>query len=1301
MLRLYSCDTMPFVNQSGRSNMLIFQEKIDFPVFRKDHLLYTLQQVIAAIQDLTAGVYYLLDAAEPIDSQHVANVLKAVPIDQLPSQNNSCYVTPRVGTISPWCTKATDILRQSGVSAIHRVEKIKCYQLICDVGLTIQDWVHLGSQLHDRMTQSLLLNPNELITVMQQNEPQQDKPIPVLAEGISALLQANQQLGLALSADELDYLVTSFQQLQRDPTATELMMFAQANSEHCRHKVFNASWTLDGETKTDSLFAMIKATHLASPEGVLSAYKDNAAVLNGSQAEYFYPDAEHHYQFNKEPIHTVLKVETHNHPTGISPYPGSATGIGGEIRDEAATGRGAKSVAGLTGFCVSDLQIPNFSQPWEDPMMTKPSHMASALNIMLEAPIGGAAFSNEFGRPNLCGYFRTFYQVSAEHQVRGYHKPLMLAGGMGHIREVQVIKAETTPDALVIVLGGPAMLIGLGGGAASSMSARSGSEQLDYASVQRGNPEMQRRCQEVINACWALGDRNPILAIHDVGAGGIANAIPEILHDSARGGSLELRHVPNDQPDMTPMAIWCNESQERYVMTIQRERLIDLQAIATRERCPLAVVGQVTQEQHLKLHDEHFNNYPIDVSMEWLFGHPPKMHRDAKHVTPKLIPFNKEKIDCLDALERLLQIPAVASKNFLITIGDRSVTGLVARDQMVGPWQVPVADVAVSARDYVGYAGSAMAVGERPTLALIDPRASVAMVLGEAITNIMAAGVSQLADIRCSANWMVAVKEPGEDAALYDAVQELSRICQSLDICIPVGKDSLSMQTVWQEDTINKKVVSPLTLNIIASAPVSDIRYILTPQLQQVPSQLLFVDLAEGQQRLGGSCLAQAYQQLGDGCPMVDNPSVLKNFVKAMAQCRQESLLLAYHDRSDGGLWTTLCEMSFAGHLGFAVDISAMGDDPITILANEELGAVIQVANEQIDRVKLIFSRCGLGDDIYVLGTVTPEDTIIIKHQEQTIVQRPRIYYQKRWAATSYQMQRLRDNPDCADQEYAQLDQVNDQGLHAHMTFDYPMHLPKVSTHTKPKVAILREQGVNGHVEMAAAFSLAGFTAIDVHMQDLLTGSAHLNEFVGMVACGGFSYGDVLGAGRGWASAIQYHEAVREQFQIFWERQDTFTLGVCNGCQMLSQLKSIIPGCNHWPEFVTNRSEQFEARFVMTEVLESNSIFFKGMQGTRLPITVAHGEGRVVFPDGANHLDASVVLRYIDHQGQATEQYPMNPNGSPHGLTGFCSTDGRVTIMMPHPERVFRTVQCSWSPADWGEFSPWMQLFYNARAWVG
>jgi len=1267
--------------------MLIFKEKIDLPLFRKERLLLTMQQTVPGIQGIAVDAYYLVEIAKQVDVaklvgatkqvdvvkrveaaaqvklvatvdvQHVADVLRANLIERVELQENTCLVTPRIGTISPWCTKATDILRQSGLSAIKRVEKVWSFQLKSKETLTAQAWERLSPQLHDRMTQSFLLNPDELTAVMQQGEPQPDHPIPVLSEGIKALQEADQQLGLALSLDELNYLVTSFQQMQRDPTAAELMMFAQANSEHCRHKVFNASWTIDGETKSQSLFSMIKETHKQSPDNVLSAYKDNAAVLAGSQADYFYANNEYHYQFTKEPIHTVLKVETHNHPTGISPNPGAATGIGGEIRDEAATGRGAKSVAGLTGFCVSDLQIPGFPQPWEDPKMTKPNHMASALDIMLEAPIGGAAFSNEFGRPNLCGYFRTFYQTNTENKARGYHKPLMLAGGMGHIREAQVTKKNTTPDALVIVLGGPAMLIGLGGGAASSMHASSGKEQLDFASVQRGNPEMQRRCQEVINACCALGDANPIVAIHDVGAGGIANAIPEILHDSERGGMLELRHVPNDQPDMTPMAIWCNESQERYVLTIQAERLADLQSMAERERCPLAVVGKATDEPQLKMHDDYFNHYPIDVSMDWLFGHPPKMHRDSQHRAPDTSPFNSNTIDLQEALERLLQVPAVASKSFLITIGDRSITGLVARDQMVGPWQVPVADVAVSARDYNGYTGSAMAMGERPTLALIDSRASVSMALGEVITNIVAAGLTQIKDIRCSANWMAAVKEPGEDAALYDAVEQLSTLCQRLDICIPVGKDSLSMQTQWQEGAQTKKVVSPVTLNLTASAPVEDIRRVLTPQLQNVPSQLLFIDLAQGQQRLGGSCLAQVYQQLGDACPNIDDPTVLRNFVKAMAACQQENTVLAYHDRSDGGLWATICEMSFAGHCGFTVDIAALGNDPLAILMNEELGAVIQVADDQLQHVQQIFSHCGFGDDIYVLGAVTPDDLLIITHQEQTITQQPRVYYQKLWAATSYHMQRLRDNPECADQEYAQLDQTDDQGLHAHITFDYPTQAPAFKTKVKPKVAILREQGVNGHVEMAAAFSLAGFTAIDVHMQDLLNGKVNLNEFVSVVACGGFSYGDVLGAGRGWASAIQYHEAVRDQFQMFWQRQDTFTLGVCNGCQMLSQLKTMIPGCEHWPEFVTNQSEQFEARLVMTEVLESPSIFFKGMQGTRLPITVAHGEGRVLFTGAAEDSTSSnvipgrgssargggtIVMQYVDHQGRATAQYPMN-----------------------------------------------------------
>ena len=1281
--------------------MLILKKDIVFPVFRRERLLEQLKIFCSSIEDCELQQYFLVDAADmgADASARLAKILAAEPVKELRKNTYSCWVVPRFGTISPWCSKATDILQQCGLTQVRRVERVLAYTLASQRNLSSDDWLQLMPVLHDRMTQSLCFDPAELSQVFQQGEAQADVPIPVLSQGIAALQTANETLGLALSAEEIEYLALSFVQLKRDPTAAELMMFAQANSEHCRHKVFNASWMIDGEAQPHSLFAMIKQSYQQAPQGVLSAYKDNAAVLKGHTAQHYFADDNHQYQFSQEVVHTVLKVETHNHPTGISPAPGAATGVGGEIRDEAATGRGAKTIAGLTGFCVSDLCVPDFQQAWEETKLSKPSHMASALEIMLQAPIGGAAFANEFGRPNLCGYFRTLYHEQTAAYARGYHKPIMITGGMGHIRESLVQKQSSPAQALVIVLGGPAMLIGLGGGAASSMKAQSGKEHLDYASVQRGNPEMQRRAQEVINGCWALGDKNPILAIHDVGAGGIANAIPEILHDSERGGQLQLRAVPNEQKQMTPMAIWCNESQERYVLTIKPKDLVGLQQIATRERCPLAVLGEVTQEEHLTLLDEHFNNKAVDVAMSWLFGHLPKMQRNTQHVKTKLVALDRRAILFTEALERVLQLPAVASKSFLITIGDRSITGLVARDQMVGPWQVPVADVAVTTMDYSGYQGTALALGERPTVALIDARASVALALGEAITNIVAAGITKLSDVCCSANWMAAVNEVGEDTALYDAVQYLSNLCQRLNICIPVGKDSLSMQTTWQEKNVMKQVVAPLTLNLTASAPIADVRRVLTPQLQAIDSQLIFIDLACGQQRLGGSALAQVYKQIGQQCPTLEDTALLLSFVKALGECLEKSLLLAYHDRSDGGLWATVCEMSFAGHVGVHLDISQLGDDPLAILANEELGVVIQVAPEQLALVRGILENNGLAAHVYDLGNISQDDRIIVQHQGAVLLNNTRVYYQKLWAETSYQLQKLRDNPHCAQQEYEALDNVTDPGLHAYLSFDYPLIAPRVDNEVKPRVAILREQGINGHVEMAAAFSLAGFDCIDVTMQDLLMGDMDLNSFVGLVACGGFSYGDVLGAGKGWANTILYHEAVQQQFKQFWQRSDTFTLGVCNGCQMLAHLKAIIPGCHHWPDFVNNESEQFEARFTMVEILDSPSILFKGMAGTRLPITVAHGEGRVSWPNESLQT-THTVMRYVNNDGKPTQQYPANPNGSPHGQTGFCSEDGRVTILMPHPERVFRSVQCSWYPKTWQAYSPWMQLFYNAREWV-
>ena len=1128
--------------------------------------------------------------------------------------------------------------------------------------------------------------------------PQQDDIIPFLKEGLIALEKTNRALGLALSADELDYIATSFNHLKRNPTAAELMMFAQANSEHCRHKVFNASWTIDGEGQKQSLFAMIKETYKKSATGVLSAYKDNAAVLTGATIDFYHANQKGQYQFTREPIHTVLKVETHNHPTAISPHPGAATGIGGEIRDEAATGRGAKSIAGLTGFCVSHLQIPQAAQPWEEGMKAAPTHMASALEIMLAGPIGGAAYSNEFGRPNLLGYFRTFYQTQSNTLAYGYHKPIMLAGGIGHIRASQVQKLETPAQALVIVLGGPAMLIGLGGGAASSMAAAIGKEELDFASVQRANPEMQRRAQEVINQCWARGEDNPILAIHDVGAGGLANAVPEILYDSNRGGDLQLRAILNNEPSMSPMAVWCNESQERYVLTVKPQHLKSLETIAQRERCPLAVLGHATQDFHLKINDSLLHSDPVDVPMDWLFGHPPKMHRESQRQIKSLESFDVSALDLNEGLTRLLQFPAVASKQFLVTIGDRSVTGLVARDQMVGPWQVPVADCAVTTLGFKDVCGTAVAMGERSPLAVLDASASVRMALGEAITNLMTAPINSLEAIRASANWMAAVNETGEDAALFDAVQSLSELSQQLKLCIPVGKDSLSMRTQWSQQETAYRVVSPVSLNITLSAPVADVRQVLTPQLQKVNSHLLLVDLGLGQQRLGGSSLAQVYQQLGNECPDV-NAQSLQDFFQAMRACHQQSLLLAYHDRSDGGLWATLCEMTFAGHCGVQLDITALGDDPLTALANEELGCVLQVASEHVDKVMHLFTEGSLAKHVYDLGQVSAEQSIQITHQNKVIIDNTRVHYQALWAETSYRMQALRDNPNCAAAEFQSLQQSNDPGLHAHFSFDYPLTAPNINTKTLPKVAILREQGVNGHVEMAAAFQRAGFDCVDLHMQDLMTSTKTLDDFQGLVACGGFSYGDVLGAGRGWAGAIRYHESVCTQFQNFWQRAQTFSLGVCNGCQMFSHLRDFIPGAQHWPEFHSNESEQFEARLVMVEIMDSPSILFKEMRGARLPITVAHGEGRVVWPQ-EKVLPAQTVMRYVDHQGQATDTYPYNPNGSVGGFTGFCNEDGRVTILMPHPERVFRTVQCSWHPSDWQEDSPWMKLFYNARAWV-
>ena len=1221
-------------------------------------------------------------------------------------------VLPRPGTISPWSSKATDIAHNCGLLKILRLERGLAVYLNPESGrLSDKQLSAAACVLHDRMTQTIIFDPDDAASLFMHEQPAPMHHVDLIRGGRSALEQANTSLGLALSNDEIDYLEQSFQGLGRNPTDVELMMFAQANSEHCRHKIFNASWIIDSHKQERSLFRMIRNTTTHSPDNILSAYKDNAAVIYGHTGERFFPDPDSHvYGYNREKIHILMKVETHNHPTAISPDPGAATGSGGEIRDEGATGRGAKPKAGLTGFSVSNLRIPGAIQPWEIDY-GKPERIVSALEIMLEGPIGGASFNNEFGRPNLCGYFRTYEALVAgpdSNELRGYHKPIMLAGGLGNVREAYIDKKQFPAGSPLIVLGGPAMLIGLGGGAASSMASGASAEDLDFASVQRSNPEMQRRCQEVIDACCARGDQNPILFIHDVGAGGLSNALPELIHDSARGGRFELRTIPNDEPGMSPMEIWCNESQERYVLAVDAARLDEFTTLCERERCPYAIVGEATDDEHLLLGDAHFENNPIDIPMSLLFGKPPRMLRDVKSRSFPRSALDLTKIELQEAALRVLQLPTVADKTFLITIGDRSVTGLVARDQMVGPWQVAVADVAVTLSDYHGYYGEAMAIGERTPLALVDAPASGRMAVGEAITNIVAADIDAISDIRLSANWMAAAGYPGEDANLYHAVQAVGmELCPALGIAIPVGKDSMSMQSVWQQDGKKRVMTAPLSLIVTAFARVNDTRLTLTPQLKRDKgdTDLILIDLGKGSNRLGASALAQVYNQLGQRVADLDDPHALSQFFKLIRQMQSEELLLAYHDRSDGGMLVTLCEMAFAGHTGISITLDDLNGEDLALLFNEELGAVIQVRHEDTDDVIKILHDGGLGQSSHVIGTLNDEDHILIRRGNKTLLSATRIELQQTWSATSHAMQILRDNPESAQQAFDRIADGADPGINAKLTFDLENDIaaPMIGTGIRPAVAILREQGVNGQIEMANAFHRAGFDAIDLHMSDILSGEIKLDRFSGLAACGGFSYGDVLGAGEGWAKSVLFNARARDQFEAFFQREESFTLGVCNGCQMLSNLHELIPGAENWPHFVRNSSEQFEARFVTVEVLDTPSILLKGMAGSRLPIAVAHGEGRAEFKEHAHQTNAGalVALRYVENNGEVATRYPMNPNGSPDGITGLSSSDGRVTIMMPHPERVIRTVQNSWHPDDWDSDGPWLRLFRNARVWVG
>ena len=1301
--------------------------------FRVQKLLTQCKDLALPVTDIYAEFSHFAQLNETLatDEENVLQQLLTYgpTIEEHAPEGLFILVTPRPGTISPWSSKSTDIAHNCGLSKIERLERGMAYYITlnADTTLTAEQEIKLTSLLHDRMMESTFSDFDDAAKLFVSAEPGKLTAIDIENGGKNALVQANVELGLALAEDEVNYLFENFTKLGRNPHDIELYMFAQANSEHCRHKIFNADWTIDGQQQPKSLFKMIRNTHEVNPDFVLSAYKDNAAVMVGNKGGRFFPNPETNiYGYNHEDIQILMKVETHNHPTAISPYPGAATGSGGEIRDEGATGIGSKPKAGLVGFSVSNLRIPNFEQPWETDF-GKPNRIVSALDIMMEGPLGGAAFNNEFGRPAILGYFRTYEEeVNSFNgtEVRGYHKPIMLAGGLGNIRDEHVQKGDIVVGANLIALGGPAMNIGLGGGAASSMASGQSAENLDFASVQREKPEMERRCQEVIDKCWQLGDKNPILFIHDVGAGGLSNAFPELVSDGGRGGIFELRNVPNDERSMAPHEIWCNESQERYVLAVSDEQLAQFTEICTRERAPFAVVGRATEEEHLTVTDEHFANddalnTPIDLPLDVLLGKTPKIFKNV--VSKKAIgdEISLADITLADAAERILSLPTVAEKTFLITIGDRSVTGMVNRDQMVGPWQVPVADCGVTASALDSYHGEAMSLGERTPVALLNFGASARLAVAESLMNIAGTDIAgadgdRLNRIKLSANWMSPAGHPGEDAGLYEAVKAIGEeLCPALGLTIPVGKDSMSMRTQWDENNEQKSVTSPMSLIITAFGAVEDIRKTVTPELRtdQGDTRIVAIDLSQGKNRLGGSCLAQVYKKLGNETPDVDSPETLKSFFNAMQALVRDEKLVAYHDISDGGLFTTVCEMAFAGHTGLDIDLSKLVGDNVSVLFNEELGAVIQVRESDIETIHTLLAQHNILDYCTDIGRLNNEDTIRFSRDGEVVLENSRTYYRTTWAQTTYKMQSMRDNPECAQQEHDVKFDTEDPGLQAKLSFDINEDIVSdliakdAVNNTNPRIAILREQGVNSHVEMAAAFDRAGFVAIDVHMSDILSGKTDLANFNGLVACGGFSYGDVLGAGEGWAKSILFNKNAKAMFKTFFEREDTFSLGVCNGCQMMSNLKEIIPGSDAWPRFVQNKSERFEARFSLVEIQESPSVLFKGMAGSMMPIAVSHGEGRTEFSsdeaiDAANN-SGTVSMRYVNNYGDVTETYPANPNGSVDGITSLTTTDGRVTIMMPHPERVFRTVANSWHPDSWGEDSPWVRMFRNARAFIG
>ncbi|MBT8445423.1 MAG: phosphoribosylformylglycinamidine synthase [Gammaproteobacteria bacterium] len=1289
--------------------------------FRSEQLLEKVRGAVTAVEAIHSRYVHFVEVDGALSENEELTLRELLTYGshtQLPDtdgdeQSAKLIVIPRVGTISPWSSKATDIAHTCGLANVLRIERGIEYRILTSRPLGPGESEAMADCLYDRMTESIILDHVDAESLFGHHEPGRLAHVPVLQGGRDALQRANGELGLALSDDEIAYLVEKFTALERDPTDAELMMFAQANSEHCRHKIFNADWIVDGEQRDETLFGMIRSTHANNPRGILSAYSDNAAVMEGGDARRIVADpATGEYRVYAEPVHTLMKVETHNHPTAIAPFPGAATGSGGEIRDEGATGLGARPKAGLTGFSVSHLELPGDRQPWEN-TIGRPGRIASARQIMTEGPIGGAAFNNEFGRPNILGYFRTFEMPHDAHPNRswGYHKPIMIAGGVGAIRTEDALKGEVPAGALLVVLGGPAMLIGLGGGAASSMGSGTSTEDLDFASVQRGNPEMQRRAQQVIDSCWSAGvtgGKNPLVIIHDVGAGGLSNALPELIDHSHRGAEVDLRKVPNAEPGMSPLEIWCNEAQERYVLAIMPDALEWFDAACQRERCPYAVLGELDDTGHLRVVDRLLNDDPVDMPLEILLGKAPKtiMRVERAREAPTRAGFGR--IDIEEACKRVLRFPTVADKTFLIHIGDRTVGGLVTRDQNVGPWQVPVSDVAVTCLDFEGYRGEAMAIGERTPVAVTNPAAAGRLAVGEAVMNIAAADVPALDQVRLSANWMAASGVVGEDEALFDTVSAVAELCRELDIAIPVGKDSLSMRTKWDQDGDEYQVVAPVSLIVSAFAPVEDVRRTVTPQLlDDDDTCLCLIDLGAGRGRLGGSSLAQVYEISNGAAPDLDEPAKLASAFALLRDLIRDGVVLAYHDRSDGGLFATICEMAFAGRRGVELDLDA-SCDPVGALFAEELGAVFQLRNADVEHVQGRCDAAGLGDIVTRLGDVVGGERVRISHGDILLVDFSRTDLHEIWSTVSYRMQALRDNPETASEGFDATLDIEDPGLSPVVNFDSDENpaAPYMGSAARPRVAILREQGVNSHVEMAAAFDRAGFAPVDVHMTDILAGRRSLDDFTGLVACGGFSYGDVLGAGGGWAKSVLFNARAREQFESFFERPDSFSLGICNGCQMLSALHEIIPGTQHWPRFVQNLSEQFEARLSLVEVLESPSVFLRDMQGSRLLIATSHGEGRAEFDDASSpgilSAQGTIAIRYVDNHGSPAETYPANPNGSPDGVAGFCSADGRVTIMMPHPERVFRSVQHSWLPEEWqGEDGPWMRMFYNARAWVG